>query len=184
MRRLFNFGRFGTLLFLVVCFVPLSPVLAESYGDLDCTDFGTRERARFEFEKHSFDRYGLDRDGNGDPCEWNPSPGMWPLAAGGAGLLIGRNLGFRKRKGSDFVVPGAKGLFMKWDHRSNGTKVPEFDETALTMAFFGWVPWLGVVVLRDRMLPMSTTPATLLFLAAIIGAVITYLVASMTENVI
>jgi hypothetical protein len=139
MRRSFNFGRFGTLLFLVVCFVPLSPVLAESYGDLDCTDFGTRERARFEFEKYSFDRYGLDRDGNGDPCEWNPSPGMWPLAAGGAGLLIGRNLGFRKRKGSDFVVPGAKGLFMKWDHRSNGTKVPEFDETALTMAFF----WLG-----------------------------------------
>lgn len=37
---------------------------AASYRDLDCSDFGTRERAQYEFNQMDSDIYGLDRDGD------------------------------------------------------------------------------------------------------------------------
>jgi len=39
------------------------------YGDLDCADFGTRERAQHEFNQMEYDQYRLDRDSDGKVCE-------------------------------------------------------------------------------------------------------------------
>jgi hypothetical protein len=54
-----------------------------SGGDLNCPDFGTRERAQKEFEKQSSDIHNLDGDKDGRACEGNRSTGWWgwPLAS-------------------------------------------------------------------------------------------------------
>ncbi len=150
--------------------------------DLDCGDFGTRERAQKEFEKYDYDRHRLDRDGDGQVCEWNPSTGLWPIPLGGLGILIGRYLGKRKRFGADVVVNGIQGIVMKQSTSLDGVKRTEFDGSTILLAFFGWVPWIPVLILRDNVLPLEATPVLLLALTTGIGAALGYIVASSKEN--
>ena len=70
-----------------------------SYQDLDCSDFGTRERAQKEIGFIPRDKYGLDSDNDGVACEWNPSTGPWGWIASGLGLLVGRYAGKKRDLG-------------------------------------------------------------------------------------
>ena len=67
--------------FIAAVFVVALPATA-SAADLNCGDFGTRERAQHEIDSTGRDRHGLDGDADGRACEGNPSTGWipWPVA--------------------------------------------------------------------------------------------------------
>ena len=157
-------------------------------ADLDCSDFGTRERAQTEMDKYSYDRFGLDRDGDGQACEWNPSTKGWSIALGGLGLIVGRYFGKRKRNGPESVVPGIKGLFFEWERQLESDvargkpRGQSLDDLSVFFAFLGWAPWLPIVFLRDSVLPISTPPAALLAMVVALGGGVTYWIASTKED--
>lgn len=64
----------------------LSLPRAAALVDLDCSDFGVREAAQAERDRHSSDIYRLDADQDGESCEELPRGSLW--TAGGAGLLM------------------------------------------------------------------------------------------------
>ena len=67
----------GLTVAVILGILLLPGVALASTGDLNCPDFGTRERAQWEFEKHSSDIHNLDGDNDGKVCEWNGSTGWW-----------------------------------------------------------------------------------------------------------
>lgn len=168
--------------------VHASPSQISYVADLDCADFGTRERAQSELDRSGYDRFGLDGDGDGQACEWNPSTKGWSIALGGLGLIAGRYLGKRKRNGSESVVPGLKGLFFEWEpelesdvaHRRPRGK--DLDGTSVIFAFLGWAPWFPVVLLRDHALPISTPPVVLLAMVVALAGGVTYWIAATKDD--
>jgi hypothetical protein len=172
----------GTLLWQQAPAQASSTSRAVSYVNYNCEDFGTRERAQSEFNKHRTDRFGLDRDGDGQVCEWNPSAGKWGWFAAAMGLLIGRFAGKRNRFGAEGVVPFPKGMFFDWATDREGKRTAEFEEGTLIMAFFWWVPYFGMTILRDRVFPIDTAPPLLVATAFALGFGITYWVASSKDN--
>ena len=164
----------------IVCLLVFStratPTNAESFSvspryimDLDCSDFGTRERAQAELVKNFSDIHGLDGDNDGEACELNPSTKGWGFGAGGLGLILGRLFGLKKRNGPDSLPPGWRGLFFNWSNGDDVTRTPTFDLSVVFLGFFGWIPWLPVAVLRNKALPPSTGPLTLYAMAVMIG---------------
>jgi hypothetical protein len=171
MKRLFVL----TCSVLVVFSSATSSVSARSSADLDCSDFGTQERAQFEFEKRSSDRHGLDADDNGSACEWNPSPGYWGIATSGLGLLVGTYIGRRKRLGLAGVHPFPYGLVMEPISLREGKDVSGFDEGLLMFAAVFWgIPWFLTTLLRDHIYPITATPVLLLLTSFLIGGLITF----------
>jgi hypothetical protein len=155
---------------------------APAYVNYNCADFGTRERAQSEFNKFSYDRYGLDSDGDGQVCEWNPSAGKWAWGASVSGLLFGRYAGKRKRYGADGVLPLPKGLFVDWKPDGNGGREAEFEEGTIILAFMCWIPYLAMTILRDRVYSISTPPMALALTALALGFGFTYWAASTKET--
>jgi len=171
----------ATLICLSVGF--MMPSVALAYGDLDCSDFGTRERAVYEFRQFPYDYHGLDRDGNGEPCEWNPSPGKWAGIASGLGLLVGRYFGKKKRFGAEGVVSFPKGLLLDWGKENDGVKTAEFQESNLFLVIFGWgVPYFVMTILRDRVYAIGVPPAGLVATTFVLGCGLTYWAASTRDN--
>jgi hypothetical protein len=84
---------------------------AAAANDLNCTDFGTRERAQREFLKNATDIHRLDADNDGKACEWNSSSGWWVWPIAGVALVGGRIMA-RRRVGDHRMVPGAQGVFL------------------------------------------------------------------------
>lgn len=132
-------------------------VVLASSGDLNCPDFGSRERAQFEFEKHSGDIYGLDGDGDGRACEWNGSTGWWSWPMASAALIGGR-LFARKKKADHRVVPGIEGLWHNYVFHEDGGADKIIDKQALSLIGLGILALPVVNVARDYVLPQSFTP--------------------------
>lgn len=85
-------ARVLTMFLLVSGLVAVGATAASGQVDLDCIDFATQAEAQAEFDADPSDPHGLDADGDGIACEWNPdgggAGGTQPFGAvdtGGAG---------------------------------------------------------------------------------------------------
>ncbi|MFC3040540.1 excalibur calcium-binding domain-containing protein [Virgibacillus xinjiangensis] len=59
----------AVLLSVIFVFGAGQPVFANHSGDLNCSDFNTQAEAQAHLEAHPNDPDGLDREGDGIPCE-------------------------------------------------------------------------------------------------------------------
>jgi hypothetical protein len=145
------------LTLILIAAVALFPVGAQAAVDLNCSDFGTRERAQRELKKSTVDIYGLDGDGDGKACEQNGSTGWitWPVA--GAALVLGR-FASRRRRADPTQVSGLEGLWHSY--RFGGDELEEeFDKVGIALFAVGGVVVMVVTnALRDYVFPQSFTP--------------------------
>ena len=168
--RLRNVVRVLMTTAVVGVFSVSAPALAASSNDLDCPDFGTRERAQLEFKKHSSDVHGLDGDGDGRACEWNGSTGWWGMPLGSVALVAGRFIA-RKKKADHRVVPGIEGLWHNYIFHEDGGADTVVDTKGLALLNAGVIALPIVRVLRDYVLPRSFTPLGInLLVALLLGA--------------
>lgn len=138
-------------------------------ADLNCTDFGTRERAQRELEKSSVDIYGLDGDGDGQACEWNGSTGWvtWPVVA--SALVLGR-FASRRRRGDHTQLSGIEGLWHNYRFDDEGNADVEFDKIGiLLLTVGGGVGLVFANFMRDSLLPRSFTPLGIWTIAAAVS---------------
>ena len=165
--------------FLVVMFP--SNAFAAS-GDLNCPDFGTRERAQFEMDKTSGDIHGLDGDNDGRACEWNGSTGWWswPLASA---ALIGGRLVARKKKADHRVVPGVEGLWNNYVFHEDGGADKTVDRNVFVLGALGFTALPMVSVIRDYVLPRSFTPIAINSLIAVLLGLIAFAVTWYTNKI-
>ncbi len=152
---------------VAVAFIPGVAMAA----DLNCTDFGTRERAQHELEKSSVDIYGLDGDGDGQACEWNGSTGWvtWPVV--GVALVLGRFTS-RHRRGDPTQLTGVEGLWHNYRFDDEGNADIEFDKVGISLLTVGG--GIGLVLVnfaRDTLLPRSFTPLGIWTIAAAVSFV-------------
>lgn len=146
-----------------VTFVPGHAIAA----DVNCSDFGTRERAQRELEKSTVDIHGLDGDGDGKACEWNSSTGWvtWPVV--GAALVLGR-FASRRRRGDHTQLTGIEGLWHNYRFDADGNADIEFDKVGMALLTAGGAIGLVLTNLaRDFLLPRSFTPAGIWTIAAV-----------------
>lgn len=173
--RLRNVVRVLMTTAVVGVFSVSAPALAASSNDLDCPDFGTRERAQLEFEKHRSDVHRLDGDKDGRVCEWNGSTGWWGWPLGSIALVAGRFIA-RKKKADHRVVPGIEGLWHNYIFHEDGGADTRIDETGLGLLAMGFVALPVVHVLRDYVLPRSFTPLGINFIVAVLLGACSFLV--------
>ena len=115
------------LVCMFLCVVQSAPVQAAA-NDLNCTDFGTRERAQREYSKNASDIHQLDADDDGKACEWNGSTGWWVWPIASAALVVGRAMG-RRRIGDHRMVPGAQGVMFNYEFSEDGSADKVIDRT-------------------------------------------------------
>lgn len=156
----------------VVACVPGTALAA----DLNCADFGTRERAQRELEKSTVDVFGLDGDGDGQACEWNGSTGWvtWPVVA--SALVVGRYAS-RRRRGDHTQLTGIEGMWHNYNFDDDGNADIEFDKMGLVLASAGGAVGLVITNLaRDYFLPRSFTPLGIWTVAAVVAFTTVYIV--------
>ncbi len=129
-------------------------VVGATTGDLNCSDFGTRERAQFEMDGHGRDVHGLDGDNDGKACEWNASTGWWGWPVGGAALVAGRYAARRKMSDAR-VVPGVEGLWNNYVFHEDGNVDKVLDRTGAVLLAGGLVALPLIEIMRDRVFPRS-----------------------------
>jgi hypothetical protein len=182
MRRLVhqNVSVFASILIIATLAMPA--MASASSGDLNCPDFGSRERAQFEFEKHQGDIYGLDGDGDGRACEWNGSTGWWswPLASV---ALVGGRLIARKKKADHRVVPGIEGLWHNYEFHEDGGADKVIDKNIFLSTALGVVALPVVNIVRDYVLPQSFTPLVINALCSITFGVAAFSVTWRTNKI-
>jgi hypothetical protein len=171
-------------LFLVLagCMIVIPSVAQASSGDLNCPDFGTRERAQHEFEKNSSDIHKLDRDGDGKVCEWNGSTGWWSFPLASAGLVTGRFIA-RRKKADHRVVPGIEGVWHNYVFHEDGDADTVVDKIGIALLAGGVIALPVVNVLRDSVLPRSFTPLGINLLVALLFAVGSFAVSWQTNKI-
>ena len=78
----------------------LVPMTAHAQSfDKDCSDFLTKAQAQAELDRFPGDRYGLDRDNDGEACEWTSEKfSGWTFGALAGGLAY---VGFAYRRHGD-----------------------------------------------------------------------------------
>ena len=166
---LFDPALFKRLVFLfffsVIVSVPSHAHAA--FNDVNCPDFGTRERAQFEMDKLGSDVYGLDGDRDGRACEWNGSTGWWSLPLGGAALVGGRLIA-RRKKADHRVVPGVEGLWHNYVFHEDGGADTVVDKTGFILLAGGVVALPIVAALRDYVFPRSFTPLAINVLVSLL----------------
>ena len=160
----------------------LPGVALASTGDLNCPDFGTRERAQWEFEKHSSDIHNLDGDDDGKVCEWNGSTGWWGWPLGSAGLVAGRFIA-RRKKADHRVVPGIEGVWHNYVFHETGDADTVVDKTGVVLLAAGAAALPVVHVARDYVLPQSFTPLGINSLVALLFAVGAFAVSWKTNKI-
>ena len=154
--------------FLIVFFSQMFLVSVAHATDYDCADFGTRERAQHEYEmgkrnkegwtiRSDFDKYGLDRDSNGEACEWNPSSKTGMAVLSGIGLLVGFFLAKSESK-EKFTV---KNFFS--------------EEAIFLSACFWWIPYLVMTMSRNNVFSPQTTPLTLYICSLVFAGGLSFL---------
>lgn len=140
-----------------------------SAADVNCADFGTRERAQRELEKSSVDVHGLDGDGDRRACEWNGSTGWvtWPTV--GTALVAGR-FASRRRRGDHTQLTGIEGLWHNYRFDDDGNADIEFDRVGMALLTAGGAAGLVLTNLaRDFVLPRSFTPVGIWTIAGIVA---------------
>lgn len=142
----------------LVALLAAAPVHAQS--DLNCADFGTRERAQIQFESTPVDIHGLDADGDGKACEWNGSTGWWVWPIAGAALVAGRTMA-RRRIGDHQMVPGAQGIAFNYEFSEDGQADKVLDRATPILLLAGAIALPLTTVLRDHVFPRSATPIAL-----------------------
>lgn len=159
-----------------------APALAASSGDLNCPDFGTRERAQHEFEQQGSDVHGLDGDNDGRVCEWNGSTGWWGWPLGSIALVAGRFIA-RKKKADHRVVPGVEGLWHNYTFHEDGGADTVIDRAGLGLLAIGFVALPVVHVFRDYVLPRSFTPLGINLLIALLLGVVSFATTWQTNKI-
>lgn len=159
----------------------LAPVAAAFTGDLNCADFGTRERAQFEMDRHGRDVHGLDGDNDGKACEWNASTGWWGWPTGGAALVLGRHAARRKMADAR-VVPGVEGLWNNYMFHEDGNVDKVLDRTGAVLLAGGLVALPLIDIMRDRVFPRSFGAAAIVFLVAGAMAAVAFAATWTKEN--
>lgn len=151
----------------------LPSVAIASNGDLNCPDFGTRERAQHEFKKMGSDIHNLDGDRDGKVCEWNGSTGWWSWPLASVGLVAGRFIA-RRKKADHRVVPGIEGVWHNYVFHEDGGADTVVDKTGIVLLVTGVIALPVVQVVRDYVLPRSFTPLGINFLVLILFAVCSF----------
>ena len=172
----------GLTVAVILGILLLPGVAWASSGDLNCEDFGTRERAQWEFEKHSSDIHNLDDDIDGKACEWNGSTGWWGWPLGSAGLVAGRFIA-RRKKADHRVVPGIEGVWHNYVFHETGDADTVVDKTGIVLLATGAVALPVVDVARDYVLPQSFTPLGINFLVTLLFAVGAFAVSWKTNKI-
>jgi hypothetical protein len=142
------------VLFLLA-WVVATPVHAQA--DLNCSDFGTRERAQRQLESTPTDIHRLDGDNDGKACEWNSSSGWWVWPIGAIALISGRILA-RRRIGDHRMVPGVQGILFNYEFSEDGHADKVFDRISPLLLVAGLTALPVTTVLRDYVFPRSATP--------------------------
>jgi hypothetical protein len=168
-------------LLLLLFLVTPSTVFA-ARGDVNCPDFGSRERAQFEYEKYQGDIYGLDGDNDGRACEWNGSTGWWSWPLASAALVSGRLMA-RKKKADHRVVPGIEGLWNNYVFHEDGGADKVMDRSVLLFAAVGVLALPIVNVMRDYVLPQSFTPIAINSLCTMLFGVAAFMVTLRTNKI-
>ena len=147
---------------LIVMFFLTMAVPSQVYArsDLNCADFGTRERAQIQFESTPVDIHGLDADGDGKACEWNGTTGWWVWPIAGATLVAGRTMA-RRRMGDHRMVPGAQGIAFNYEFSEDGQADKVLDRATPILLLAGVIALPLTTVLRDYVFPRSATPIAL-----------------------
>ncbi len=172
-----NFGlrdavkKLSIAVFLVVLCLP--GIASASKGDLNCPDFGTRERAQHEFKKMGSDIHNLDGDRDGKVCEWNGSTGWWSWPLASVGLVAGRFIA-RRKKADHRVVPGIEGVWHNYVFHEDGGADTVVDKTGIVLLVTGVIALPVVQVLRDYVLPRSFTRLGINFLVLILFGVCSF----------
>ena len=171
-------------IFLVIAgFMMLLPTAAHaSSGDLNCPDFGTRERAQHEFIKNSTDIYHLDGDNDGRVCEWNGSTGWWGWPLGSIALVAGRFIS-RRKKGDHRVVPGIEGVWHNYVFHEDGDADTVIDKTGLLLLVAGVVALPVVNVMRDYIFPRSFTALAINLLVALMMGIVSFAISWQTNKI-
>lgn len=163
----------GAVTFLIIV-MAASP--ASAAGDVNCGDFGTRERAQHEFEKKPVDVHDLDRDDDGKACEANGSTGWWPWPIASIGLVIGRGMA-RRRAGDHHMVQGWEGFLFNYRFTDGDHVDKVLDRMVAVLAMSGVIALPVMNMLRDWVLPRSTTPLAVYLLAGALATMGSYVVA-------
>ena len=159
------------LVSMFLCVVHSAPVHAAS--DLNCPDFGTRERAQREFLKSTSDIHRLDADNDGKACEWNKSTGWWVWPIGGAALVGGRIMA-RRRVGDHRMVPGAQGVVFNYEFSEDGQADKVLDRITPILLLAGVAALPVTTVLRDYVFPRSATPIAFYIAIGVLGGAVAY----------
>ena len=146
---------------------------AAAANELNCTDFGTRERAQREYVKNATDIHRLDADNDGKACEWNDSTGWWVWPIAGASLVVGRTMG-RRRVGDHRMVPGAQGVVFNYEFSEDGSADKVIDRVFPLLLLAGLAALPVTHVLRDYVFPRSATPIAFYIAIGALGGVGAY----------
>jgi hypothetical protein len=155
---------------------------AATTNDLNCPDFGTRERAQHEFIKNSTDIFHLDGDNDGQVCEWNGSTGWWGWPLGSIGLVAGRFIS-RRKKGDHRVVPGVEGLWHNFVFHEDGDADTVIDKTGVLLLAAGVAALPIVNVMRDYVFPRSFTPLAINLIVAVMLGIGSFAVTWQTNKI-
>lgn len=150
--------------------------------ELNCADFGTRERAQREFVKVPTDVHDLDRDGDGKACEANPSTGWWPWMVASAGLVAGRAMA-RRRTGDHRMLPGWEGFVFNYEFSPEGDADKVMDKMLPALAVMGVVALPVVGVLRDHVFPRSAAPLAFHVATGVMSMMVAYAAVSWRTSV-
>jgi hypothetical protein len=149
------------------------PSPAVAANDLNCADFGTRERAQREYSKFASDIHRLDADNDGRACEWNSSSGWWVWPIASAALVGGRIMG-RRRAGDHRMVPGAQGVVFNYEFSEDGQADKVLDRTTPILLVAGVAALPVTTVLRDYIFPRSATPIAFYIAIGALAGVVAY----------
>lgn len=157
---------------LVGTFVVMLPASVAA-ADLNCSDFGTRERAQHEIDSSGRDRHNLDGDADGKACEGNPSTGWIPWPVAGLSLVAGRYIA-RRTKADYRLVPGIEGVWAYYDFPDDDAVTKVFDRTVPVLLGAGFLALPLVDLVRDDVAPRSFSPAGFWVLTAIVAGIAAY----------
>lgn len=112
------------LTFLMTMFVSTAAAAAAAAADVDCADFPSRSEAQEYFRLHPDDSH-LDRDGDGQACEWNSSDssGVLKFAVIAGMVTVGAivmNSGRQRsqvRTANPRPMPEDRGAERRWQER-------------------------------------------------------------------
>jgi hypothetical protein len=166
-----------TLFFLSILCFQFFNISATHAFDYDCTDFGSQERAQFEFDRAKYvynekgwviqdnvDTYGIDRDSDGIACDQNPKSKTGMAWLAGLGVLAGL-IGVETKE---------KGVF-------ETSYLFNFDNLLVALATW-WIPYVVMAFFRSHLLSAQMAPTTLFVLTFTFSASVVFALSSIIRK--